>query len=102
MAARHGLTRRQHEVLLMVQELAAAGRPPTPSQIAGELAISGAGRAYQILCALRRGGWIDWPPDWPLGAGPARLRVLRALPPPAKPPLLVLVGAQGSAQEAAA
>lgn len=65
MAARYGLTRRQRQVLLVVQELCAAGHPPTSGQIGAELDIRGAGRVYQILCALRRGGWIDWHPDDP-------------------------------------
>jgi len=55
------MTRRQREVVLLLQDLRDAGRPmPSSREIAAGLEIRGVGRVFQILCTLRRDGWLDW------------------------------------------
>ena len=80
MTEAYGLTGRQREALLVLQELAASGRPPSLAELQDELEFGSRSGVHLVLCRLRDRGWIDWLP------GRARsIRVLRTLPPPDEP-----------------
>jgi len=80
-AAAYGLTRRQRDVLLVIQELTGtAGRPPSIAEIAAELEIASRSQVHEILRALRTRGWVDWLP-----AAARSLRVLQPIAMPEEP-----------------
>ena len=92
-----GLTRRQYQVMAVIQELSDAGCAPSISEIAAETEMSSCSQVHAVLRALRDRGWIDW------RSGCARSRVvLRRLPVPEESEFVGLFAAPALAAEALA
>ena len=80
----YGLTPTQRDLLLILQELLAAGRCPSLRELAWEMDIGGPSRIRDILVALRDRGRIA---AWTPGAHRS-LRVLDPLPFPPEPEIV--------------
>jgi len=76
----YGLTRRQRETLLVIQELIDAGTPPSFAEICAELEFASRAHAYQTVRRLQARGWLDWRPHCARS-----FRLLRRLPMPPEP-----------------
>jgi SOS-response transcriptional repressor LexA len=59
----YGLTRTQHDMMLVIQELTMlGGQPPTLDEISTELCMTGRASVHKQLSALRARGYLDWLP----------------------------------------
>jgi SOS-response transcriptional repressor LexA len=84
--AAFGLTRKQRDVLLVIQELTALdGVPPTYAEIAREIDAPSRSEIKRLLNLLRDRGWIDWLPY-----RHRSIVVLRQIPMPEEPEIVGL------------
>ncbi|HEV2301505.1 MAG TPA: hypothetical protein VGR91_08040 [Stellaceae bacterium] len=93
----YGLTAQQRWALLVIQELCAAGRPPSLAELAAELGLQRRAAAHGHLVKLRERGHVAWLP----GRGRS-LTVVNPIPMPDEPRFVGFFEDEAFAGEAAA